>query len=96
MTNKALRVKNICPHCGYVSDRVSKVFHRRELQPGAVSLCISCGEWSVFDAALALRAPTEAEFLELGMDAECRLLRHSWALMDQERKQREQAGHATS
>jgi hypothetical protein len=39
-------------------------------KPGHISICFYCGHYSVFDENLKLRAPTEAEMLEIISDPE--------------------------
>ena len=55
-----------CPICGYQVDAHSAVGEHDAIpSDGAISICIACGEPSVFTAvlggALALRRPTPAE-----------------------------------
>lgn len=51
---------NNCPHCNYEHDTVTHVDGPpREPKPGDISLCISCGEISMFNVALGL-SPIDA------------------------------------
>ncbi len=51
----------LCPHCGYAFDAASTVQGEGDPEPGALSICISCGETMVIDDALRLRIMTPEE-----------------------------------
>ena len=61
---------NICPHCGYRSDRASGAFDDLPSgpKPGNVSLCLNCGKAAIFTDNLSLRKPTAPEKAELSQD----------------------------
>jgi hypothetical protein len=78
---------NTCPHCGYRTTKASlECGPVSSPTPGAVSLCLRCGEWSIFDQQLKLRKPTDDEFMEIAEDEDLRRLRMAWVALDQERK----------
>lgn len=63
----------VCPHCLKTNDRHGRVSRAGEpgparIQPGHVSVCISCGQPSMMTEHLALRRLTEAELLILWSD----------------------------
>ncbi len=67
-----------CPFCGAIHDRVTCVTDDQRPNADDISLCIQCGEWSIFTADLTLREPTEDELLEISHDRECIAARHAW------------------
>ena len=87
MTSVASIVK--CPHCGYVADRAGEM-HDDGSSPkdGDVSLCIGCGGFSIFEAALhdGLRKPTLEEKLDIAADPECFKLHWAWQRLQAKRK----------
>lgn len=77
----------VCPWCGDKHDLASEVSRRGKTpKPGAVALCVNCGEWAVFDENLALRKPTADELTIIGFDSRARMIREAWAQMDAARK----------
>lgn len=54
-----------CPHCLHQMDRTTGMTGREMPRPGDVSLCIRCAGIALFDERLQIRAPDEAERLEL-------------------------------
>lgn len=67
-----------CPWCGTVHDGLVGMSSAATPNPGDVSLCIECGEWSVFAADLSRRKPTEDEFTSIGTSAACQRAREVW------------------
>jgi len=54
--------KSTCPKCGYLLDTSTSVFDDCTVpKAGDVSLCLACGEISVFNKDLTLRVPTKTE-----------------------------------
>lgn len=51
---KEKRLKNICPYCGYFSDRVAHPTEDIIPIKGDLSLCIKCGNISEFDEKFKL------------------------------------------
>ena len=49
MIGKETHLKNICPYCGYFSDRVAHPTEDIKPNKGDISLCLKCGNISVFD-----------------------------------------------
>lgn len=85
-------VDHVCPNCGYRMNAATEVNSLMEDKPspmpspGDLSLCLaSCGEWSVFDANLRLRVPTDEELISIGLNLECQALRMAWVRMNEER-----------
>lgn len=85
-----VQIDNVCPHCRYQPDTATEVTALVEdkpspmPEPGDVSLCIECAEWSVFNKDLRLRVPTDKELLDIGLNPDCRTLREAWARMQAE------------
>lgn len=53
-----------CPWCGEMQSEVSSVKpgkENRAPKPRDISLCLNCGEWSVFKKDLTRRKPTKRE-----------------------------------
>lgn len=60
-----------CPHCGKLNDLASGLNGARRPDAGSVSLCMTCGEWAVFEndfIGLRLRVPTEDEWASMQRD----------------------------
>jgi hypothetical protein len=73
---KSIRTKPMpCPYCGTLNDAASDPFGRATPQPGDTSMCIDCGEFSVFTDAMTLRALTAPEFAALPLDLQTKLVR---------------------
>jgi hypothetical protein len=55
-----------CPYCGYLN-QCATCPGDDDARPsdGTPSICIRCGEWSLFDANMLLRRPTMAEFVTI-------------------------------
>ena len=72
--------QNTCPHCGYKTDRASG-----DVQPqaGDISVCLRCGNPSLFTEGLGLRLPTLTEQLDLDGNSEIEkiqsAIRQVWA-----------------
>lgn len=70
-----------CPHCGAKLNRTAGVAKagkpQPKLQEGAVTMCFACGEWSVFDANLDMRKPTEDELAEIALNPVAQKLREA-------------------
>ena len=79
-------LENQCPHCGHRTDRARSVFGDHAPSENDLSLCFECGEWSVFGADLALRAPTDDEFAMIGEETDCRRARAAWVAIQQRTK----------
>lgn len=74
-----------CPACGYRADRTTGVGNADGASPtpGALSLCIDCGEWAVFEndfVGLRLRAPSESELVEFHRSPELSAIRRAWTV----------------
>lgn len=68
-----------CVWCGTRHDRATNADASEAGQPvdGDVTICFACGEWLVFERSY-LRAPTPEEFIEIGLDEDCRRARRAW------------------
>jgi len=60
--------KNICAACGTVLDGASQVDGKQAPAMGDLSICVYCGNLSIFQADMSLRDPTVAEFELLRQD----------------------------
>lgn len=78
---KTTKVHQLCPWCGKHNDRASSVEGEHTPSEGDFSPCIGCGEWSVFQADLSQRKPTDAEFAVLAEDPHARRARKGWLRM---------------
>jgi uncharacterized OB-fold protein len=59
MTLKDYKIpESPCPNCGKVCDAATG---DRDPNPGDASLCLYCGHLTVYDDALKMREPTDAE-----------------------------------
>lgn len=86
---KARRVPpSTCPHCAVTLDAASAMGSNKQPKPGAATLCVACGEWSVFGKGLRLRKPTDDELFEIGMQPEARLAREAWVRVTQKMEQK--------
>ena len=57
-------VESKCPHCGYKLDAASSMTMARKPQPDDITICISCGNFLIFNLDLTLSKPDdEVEFL---------------------------------
>ena len=79
-------VENRCPHCNYQTDAASPVLVDCTPSENDMSLCIECGEWSVFGPNLKLRVPTDDEFTALAEDATFRRVRAAWVASRRDRR----------
>lgn len=70
-----------CPWCGKDNDRATG-FSEGAVTPsdGDLSLCIGCGEWSVFDssASIGCRKPTDSELAEIATNSDCQRAREAF------------------
>lgn len=58
--------QNYCRTCHYRMDAASSATKPDEIpDAGSVSLCMKCGELSIFNEDLTLRAPTEQELINI-------------------------------
>jgi hypothetical protein len=74
-----IALRTVCVFCGEAHDCVSNVeLCERGPESGDATICIECGEWLVFDDHLALRRPTDDEYLEIGLDENMRRVRTAW------------------
>lgn len=73
-------LKNQCPFCGKECDLVSNTSGSRMPEDGDLSLCIGCGEFSIFDPAMAtgLRKPNTLEYESIANNPHARLAREAW------------------
>lgn len=53
--------ENHCPYCNHLLDGISQVNGENLPEPGDASICIQCGNVSVFDDDLSLRKPLPEE-----------------------------------
>lgn len=68
-----------CPHCGKVHTDHMPVSAGPRPKKGDVSICITCGQASIFDRVPGwLRLPTDDEWRELEQTPELRRARSAW------------------
>jgi hypothetical protein len=69
-----------CPSCK-VKNEMTAPLHGppgTTVYPGAVSICMTCGNWSVFDDDLSLRTPTAVELLTILSSPTCDRIHEAW------------------
>ena len=77
----AVKHKAKCWRCGRKHTAATGAFDKSLVpKDGDITLCIRCGEWSVFASTdpSGIRRPTIEEFMEIGEDPRCRKLRDAW------------------
>lgn len=57
--------KTYCRTCHYRMDAASSIKPNEIPDAGSVSLCMKCGELSIFNGDLTLRAPTQQELINI-------------------------------
>ncbi|MEJ6847493.1 hypothetical protein V3589_14895 [Sinorhizobium fredii] len=64
MHTTALTTETICPFCAQRYDAASAIAGNADPVNGDVTLCMNCGEWSMFDASVpgGLRKPSDSEY----------------------------------
>lgn len=73
---------SVCPFCFYRATHVgSMVGGTAPPVPGDFSLCLGCGELSVFAAIGGVRRPTAAEAAEFAADPEMIAAKQAWREM---------------
>ena len=70
----------VCPFCLVEGDKVSN-FEDAEPGPGALSLCLKCGEFSVFGDRNGLRKPKPFEADHIQQDPECQSFKAAWRVI---------------
>lgn len=79
---KTYNTAGCCPHCGYSFEAATSLSKGgKGPKTGSVSLCMECGEWTIFDrkSPNRWRKPTDVEYLEIGADERCAKARQVWA-----------------
>lgn len=73
--------RSACPHCGVTHECATGVGDK-EPHPGAVALCIECGEWNAYDDTLRLVKIDPMELLRFQLDPEAgpklALIKRAW------------------
>jgi hypothetical protein len=74
--------ETVCRFCGAANDAAANPFGAERPGDGDFTMCLYCGEWSVFDGAAAggTRKPTSAEYDEIAADPTARRMRAAWVL----------------
>lgn len=78
-----------CPHCKTMNDTASGVLDAEGEQPtdGDALLCLSCGEWQIFEGG-GVRPPTTEEYVDIGSSCQAAIARAAWVRFDKDRKQK--------
>jgi hypothetical protein len=74
-----------CAHCGSLNDATAAMRENGKNmrpRPGNFSICVKCGELSVYDDNLDLRKPTDDEYIEVAHDPGITVARRSWMNME--------------
>jgi hypothetical protein len=78
MDSLPVKPRDVCPHCGYVSDchtavgKVPAVPHN-----GDFSFCIDCGQWGIFETN-GQRLPDARETADIANNPLCRKMHEAW------------------
>jgi hypothetical protein len=80
-------VPTACPWCGEMHDAATAVGHDAAPKPGDLTICADRGEWSFYTAGNGRRRPTDGEFVWIGEDLHCRMLK-AWCRFNAERCRR--------
>lgn len=71
-----------CPHCGTKHNRHTHIAKKsdppEEIHEGAITLCFSCGEFSVFDANHSLKKLTEKDAATVAADPIAMRIKEGW------------------
>ena len=79
MSSKPEKMAFSCPGCGKVNDRHSDMTSDAKPKHGDVSICIDCGQLSVFDLhERCLRLPRADELREFEQDPRLRMYMAAW------------------
>jgi hypothetical protein len=65
-----------CPYCGYHHGVASGMEDGKRPCPGAISLCMMCGELGIFDDTKRVRKPTAREMADIQHS-------HNWPPIEQ-------------
>ncbi|MGF6641795.1 hypothetical protein [Paraburkholderia sp. MM6662-R1] len=69
----------VCPHCGKTNDTHDNMRSDAKPKHGDASLCIGCGQLSVFDLLEnCLRLPSDSESREFDQDPQIRMFSIAW------------------
>lgn len=85
---ESIEINAQCPFCGRMNELATPTGDATVPHDGAVSLCIKCGEWAVFQGTdtLTLRKPTDDEYTDFAKDKHMIKARAIWVRMNQERE----------
>ena len=77
---KHLNMHLICPFCLIENDKITDLDEDEEPQPfvGAISMCLTCGEFSIFGQDMTLYKPRPFEIAHMDQDPELQKVRASW------------------
>lgn len=78
-----------CPFCTKKIELATNISGGREPEAGDLSMCIECGEFSIFDPALAagLRKPNALEYEKIVNTPDARRAREAWVAVKQRREE---------
>jgi hypothetical protein len=78
---KMMEISTICPYCLKKHELTSAVVDKAATpKPGNVSMCITCGEFSIFNTALVLEKLTPEQRVELDQHPGIQQIRRAWRL----------------
>lgn len=80
MTVKTFEVPvRLCLGCGAANDRTTETSESgRKPEAGDATICVSCGQASIFNEDLSLRLPTEEENQALARNEHFQKIRKAW------------------
>lgn len=73
-----------CPFCDKKLGHTTVVEGKHKPKNGDASLCLTCGEWAVFDFSLPeqMRKPTFEEYQDFVADEQMSAMRMAWLTVD--------------
>jgi hypothetical protein len=80
----AMAEEQYCPTCYHMLDMNTPLLNESTSavpKPQDISLCIYCGNWSVFDDDLKLRKPEPDMLREIMSDPDCVKAQKAWGIM---------------
>jgi hypothetical protein len=73
-------LETTCPHCGLNHNRITGM-EAPLPDPGDVTLCMQCGEWSVYGNEKSLEKPSDEMLAEIAENKTAQRVRAAWVLM---------------
>ena len=83
MAHPSFEKATVCPFCSRCNELASPASGELEPEDGDFTLCIGCGEWSVFDSrwSSGTRKPTFAEYQQIVANPMMSKARAAWLVV---------------